>query len=92
MGFWGCAGFPKTHTASMGFREDVPLKEEEAFVSFAGWSDALKAAHLPGPVGRDYRRDIWGLLRACKQAHRPVSAGFIRWFLERRGFVSGGAR
>ena len=75
MGFADCADFPKPHTASMAFEEDSALKEHDDFISFPGWSDALKGAGLPGPVMRDYRSDILGLLRACKQARRPLSTG-----------------
>jgi integron integrase len=42
---------------------------------------------LPPKVKRDYARDIVGLLGSCKDAHRPVSAGLIRWYLGRRGLT-----
>lgn len=54
-------------------------------VSFPRWREVLRESQLSLEIRRDYQNDIGGLLRACKSARRPLSAGFIRWYLERRG-------
>jgi integron integrase len=71
----------------MSFGEDKKSEHSDFFVSFGSWKQALVEAKLPQAVSEDYRRDILGLLRTCKQARRPVSAGFIRWYLARRGLT-----
>ena len=69
----------------MAFAETALNKNHDEVVSFPTWRKVLEEMALSEKVKRDYRRDIVGLLSACKAAHRPVSAGFIRWFLGRRG-------
>ncbi len=71
----------------MGFGEDQNAEQSDFVVSFGAWKEALAGADLSLEQRRDYHRDILGLLRACKQARRPVSAGFIRWYLARRGLA-----
>lgn len=58
-------------------------------ISFGAWSSALAQADMPAAVKRDHKKDILGLLRACKLAKRRLSVGFIRWHLERRGLTEG---
>lgn len=71
----------------MAFAEAASNETHDEIVSFPTWRKVLEAQGLPEKVKRDFQRDIIGLLRACKDAHRPVSVGFIRWFLGRRGLT-----
>ena len=71
----------------MAFAEATLNETHDEIVSFPTWRKVLEAQALPEKVKRDFHRDIIGLLRACKDAHRPVSVGFIRWFLGRRGLT-----
>lgn len=65
----------------MGFCEADNHDGRDYIVSFPGWKEALRTADLSWEVRRDYHADILDLLRACKRARRPVSAGFIRSYL-----------
>ena len=71
----------------MAFAEAASNETHDEIVSFPTWRKVLEAQGLPEKVKRDFQRDIIGLLRACKDAHRPVSVGFIRWFFGRRGLT-----
>lgn len=73
----------------MGFKEASGLKKGDEVISFGSWSVALAQADFSAAVKRDYKRDILGLLRACKLTKRRLSVGFIRWHLERRELAEG---
>jgi integron integrase len=52
-------------------------------VSFPEWRHAMdEEASLSDSQRETYVAAILGLLRACKLHRRPLSAGFIRWFME----------
>ena len=69
----------------MSFQETALETSGDAVVNFPAWRKVLDESVLPEKVKRDFRRDVIGLLSACKVARRLVSAGFIRWYLGRRG-------
>lgn len=71
----------------MAFAETALNETHDEVVSFPTWRKVLEQQALPEKVKRDFRRDIVGLLVACKDAGRPVSTGFIRWYLGRRGLT-----
>jgi len=69
----------------MAFAESALSETHDDVVSFPNWRKVLAGQALSDKVKRDFERDIIGLLSSCKDARRPVSAGFIRWYLSRRG-------
>ncbi len=70
----------------MALAGDAAHGNSDEIVSFPNWREALNGvSSLSGVVKRAYVNDILGLLRACKWEQRPLSAGFIRWFLARPG-------
>lgn len=71
----------------MASAEMTPNETLDEVVSFPTWRKVLAEQALPEKVRRDFQRDIVGLLTACKAARRPVSTGFIRWYLGRRGLT-----
>ena len=56
-------------------------------LSFPEWKKVLEQADLPESTRRQYVKEILGLLRACKSLRRPLSVGFIQWYLGRRGLA-----
>ena len=61
----------------------------DELIWFREWQEGLERSSLPDALNQVKRRDIFGLLRACKQVKRPVSVGLIRWWLERVGRSAG---
>jgi len=61
----------------------------DELIWFREWQEVLERSSLPDALKQVKRRDIFGLLRACKQVKRPVSVGLIRWWLERAGRSAG---
>lgn len=54
-------------------------------VSFPAWRAALSGETLEPRVKQRYINTLLGVLRVCKALRRPLSAGLIRWHLDRAG-------
>ncbi|MCX6953673.1 MAG: integron integrase [Verrucomicrobia bacterium] len=60
-------------------------EEFDEVVSFPEWRTVLMGEALAAAVKRRYVSTILGFLRVCKATGRPLSAGLIRWHLDRAG-------
>ena len=70
----------------MGLPGKFPLKDQDEIVSLPDWRERLLGdVTLQSEQKRTYLGAILALLRMCKRVRRPLSAGLIRWYLNRAG-------